>query len=142
MTTRTLALDTSRIERQSRLGLAETSNTETFYLPGNEAFYYASNRSSTSGEWHKQIKQAATRAIVSMYLDFAHLTNDTGAIQTGAIDVGCILNALRPARRITARISPSLRTTREKMLASSFIAPSGARLTWMQISKEPVDDGE
>jgi hypothetical protein len=50
-----------------------------------------------------------------------------------------IANALK---RIPVSVSPRLRMSPSKLVASSFVAPSGVLLTWMEMLREEGDAGD
>ncbi|HEU5125095.1 MAG TPA: hypothetical protein VFW05_13650 [Verrucomicrobiae bacterium] len=61
-------------------------------------------------------------------------------IQTKGIETAYLIGAIQQRRRASVTVSESLRVPRERAMASSLFAPSGAYLSWLAMDSENGND--
>lgn len=84
------------------------------------------------------IKPRLRALLAATLIDFVPFS--PRADRTRGVETAQLINAIQLRRRASVTVSEALRIPREKMLASSLFAPSGAYLTWLAMDTEDGDE--
>lgn len=105
---------------------------------------YAADTPTQFYEWLGTAATRLSHALVATFAatQFNIAALSSGNLPTGTFDATAIIRTISEERSSVVAISPDLIAPRTEVQDSSFLRPSGAYLTWIEMLGEPLPDDQ